>query len=426
MWPNQSWGFGTYNGLPHRFPTNFMQNKYRDQLRPQQFSMEQTTGPSFDPGQEKMAEKEEKYDISPQQQGNREQNLSRLEISPLARELKEKVKQSMALRQSKDKAVQQQSFTKPQPKGQDVQEMINNIIERQDQGHHPTNISELTGSQEENFETEKPAATLPTTPRVLKKSPLSTYPIPVYCPELPQGCTNIQDDILDNALGGPKRSKGHTAQASCAKECGERDMDKLMANTDLKTSSSKNEEHKGTKTIDIPSVVTDGDLEQDVIMWLQQTGFYNKAKRTDALARWKGLAKAEKALARLQPVDKGSGFTLTNTSKVPRETNMGTKPGAVNDGPQVVCRPEQDDRGSSQATSVYMSKPSKKRERGRGAGRHRSSSPRGRSVSWLSQRADGSGPAPTSKTPRTPPRAPLLGHREYREYRDDRDLNIEP
>ncbi|TLS24089.1 hypothetical protein PpBr36_08513 [Pyricularia pennisetigena] len=275
---NQFGGFDGYNGFnngfPHCSPNNFMQTEPGHQMFSQQLPMEQFAGPGLDPNQENIVEEEVIYDEIPQEQdttlscGNTSQNLSRLQMNTPARELREKVKQTKALRQT---------ILKPQAKD-----------------CNPKNTSEMSGLQARKTETEKPATELPITPRVIKQPPVSTYPIPVYCPESPQGHTHIQYDMLDNTPQGPEKFQERNAQASCAKECGERETEKPMA------SSRKTEEHKDTKNVEIPWVATDGDLGQDVVLWLQQTGFYDNAKRTPVLARWKELAKTEKDLARLQ------------------------------------------------------------------------------------------------------------------------------
>ncbi|TLD28541.1 hypothetical protein PspLS_03668 [Pyricularia sp. CBS 133598] len=182
------------------------------------------------------------------------------------------------------------------------------------------------------------------------------------------------------------------------------------SSTDLKAISGKTEEHEGIETVKIPSVVTDGDLEQDFIMLLQKTGLYDRAKRTDSFARWKGLAKTEKELVRPQQENKEAGFTFANASKGFKEADMETKFGADIDC-QPACKPEQDGRGSRHGASPYKIKqstgvhggtlaenkrgslrdrvqdgqPSNKKDRGRDTQRHRSSSPRGRSMGQISR-----------------------------------------
>uniref|UniRef100_L7JIL9 YTH domain-containing protein n=1 Tax=Pyricularia oryzae (strain P131) TaxID=1143193 RepID=L7JIL9_PYRO1 len=439
MWPNLFWGFDAYDGsnfnaFPIYFPTEFMQTEPRDQSSCQQLSMEQATEPSMNPDQEDIVEGGENYgELSNQQETvpsfeNADQNLSRLEMSTLARELKEKVKQSRALRQSVNNAAEQQPSTKPQPVQQEVQDLINDILKSQDQDDNLKNPSKLTGPQDDT-ETEKPASTLPTTPRTIKESPLSTYSIPVYCPASPEGRTHIPDEILDNAPKGPR----HTHERPSPNP------------------SDKTEETEGATAVRIPPVATDGDLEQDVIMWLRHTGFYDKAKRTDALARWKQLAKMEQGLARPQQDHQEAGVALASASQGSKEAGMGTRPGPDADCPPV-CRPEQGGPGSSQAALSCKSKqstdiqretlaetrggslrdraanqqPSKKSDRGRCARRHRSSSPRGRSGSHKSRRATTDSPVSRSTTKSTPSRARQPGHRDYREYRDDRNRDTKP
>ncbi|KAI7926664.1 hypothetical protein M9X92_002678 [Pyricularia oryzae] len=458
MWPNLFWGFDAYDGsnfnaFPIYFPTEFMQTEPRDQSSCQQLSMEQATEPSMNPDQEDIVEGGENYgELSNQQETvpsfeNADQNLSRLEMSTLARELKEKVKQSRALRQSVNNAAEQQPSTKPQPVQQEVQDLINDILKSQDQDDNLKNPSKLTGPQDDT-ETEKPASTLPTTPRTIKESPLSTYSIPVYCPASPEGRTHIPDEILDNAPKGPRHTHRGQVQMFCNGECGRRETDKAMPAIEP---SDKTEETEGATAVRIPPVATDGDLEQDVIMWLRHTGFYDKAKRTDALARWKQLAKMEQGLARPQQDHQEAGVALASASQGSKEAGMGTRPGPDADCPPV-CRPEQGGPGSSQAALSCKSKqstdiqratlaetrggslrdraanqqPSKKSDRGRCARRHRSSSPRGRSGSHKSRRATTDSPVSRSTTKSTPSRARQPGHRDYREYRDDRNRDTKP